>query len=605
MRGGFASVAGGLRSAGGVIGGRWLLIPPGVRWRVGAGLALAALAALVWFVLVPVAPCGFPGGDECPPGDDAVALVPDEAYGYVHANLEYDNEAYEGARTLGERLPLLGQQLTSTVLGLDGEPIAYEQDVRPWSGGEVAVALMPGPRAALEPVLMLEADDRDAALAFAASRARGAVEERDVDGVTLRVDEDGRAVVVVEGFLLSGPEEAVRAFVAADAEGTETLEDTPAFVAAREALPDERFADAWLAPEAAQALFGGEGGLAAFRTFAGPDVTEGVAISAGGDGEGAEIAVRSILDPERPASAPAPFAQLPAYEPELTGELGPETLGFVGIGEPASSLDALLAQARASAPGLARGFERLVENLRRSGGVDLEGDLFAAIGGELAAAIEPAGGDGERAAATPYLTLVATDVDTEAALRAIARLQAPISDAADPVGGEAPAFRTIDLDGVEAQSLRISPVVELTYAATDGRLIVSTRPVGVRRALAGEGGLAETEAYERTTERIGEDPVSLLGYLQLRGLIELGEQIGLGEDPLYAAVAGDLRALEAAALAVRLEDSLLSTDLDLTLGATEPAPGAQPELDPAGPEELELPDLPEGPEEGATVPDAG
>jgi hypothetical protein len=610
VRRAFADVGGGLRSAGDVIGDGWLLVPVGVRHRVVAGLALAGLLALLWFVLIPAAPCSFPGGDECPPADDAIALVPDQAWGYVHANVEYDTEAYEDARELARRLPLLGNELTRSALGLAGEPISFEQDVRPWGGGELAVALMPGPRGAPEPVLMIEADDEAAALEFARARFIGAVEEQDAGGVEVQADVRGRAAAVVGGFLMLGPLDAVRELAEDESDGGDSLEDLPAFTAAREQLPEKRFLDAYLAPEAARALFGPRSDLAPFRTFAGPEVSEGIAFSAGGAGDRVELAIRSVLDPERPPSTPAPFAQLPLYEPALVGELGEATLGFVGIGEPAASLEALLGQARASAPGLARGFERLVERVRRQGGIDIEGDLIAAIGGEIAVSIEPGGEGGAidpaapAAPGTPYLTLTATDVDTEAALRAMARLQGPIAASADPVGGEAPAFRSLDIDGVEGQSLRISPVVELTYAAWEDRLVVSTQRAGIERALEGSGGLAETPEFERATERFGEDPVSLLGYLQLRSLLELGEQVGLAEDPLYAAVASDLRALEAAALAVRLEESLLATDADLTLGAGDAA-AAEPEAEAPAPPADELPELPELPQGPASGSGAG
>ena len=53
--------------------------------------------------------------------------------------------------------------------------------------------------------------------------------------------------------------------------------------------------------------------------------------------------------------------------------------------------------------------------------------------------------------------------------------------------------------------------------------------------------------------------------------MELGEQLGLAEDPVYATFAGDFRRLEALALAVTEDDELLSTDARLLLSEADAA----------------------------------
>ena len=105
---------------------------------------------------------------------------------------------------------------------------------------------------------------------------------------------------------------------------------------------------------------------------------------------------------------------------------------------------------------------------------------------------------------------------------------------------------------------------------------MATNPVGVAQARAEGDGLAATSGFAAVTKGLP-DEVSLLSYLDLRGLIALGEQIGLGADPTYAMFAADLRALDAAALAVTDSGDELRTDLRIAVG--EPAP-AQTESSP-------------------------
>ena len=68
--------------------------------------------------------------------------------------------------------------------------------------------------------------------------------------------------------------------------------------------------------------------------------------------------------------------------------------------------------------------------------------------------------------------------------------------------------------------------------------------------------------------------MSLLAYLNLSGLLTLGEQAGLAQDPAYAALAGELHRLTALGAAVRQSPSELETDVRLIV--SESAPPSQP-----------------------------
>jgi hypothetical protein len=103
--------------------------------------------------------------------------------------------------------------------------------------------------------------------------------------------------------------------------------------------------------------------------------------------------------------------------------------------------------------------------------------------------------------------------------------------------------------------------------------VIATNPVGVEQARAEGEGLQAAGSFQQVTEDLPEE-VSLLTYLDLRGLLSLGEELGLAADPAYATYAQDLRALEAAALAVTDAEGTIRTDLRIAVGEPQ-APEVQ------------------------------
>ena len=64
------------------------------RWRGAPSWRLA----LVWSLAVPALPCEAPGGDRCPPADDAIQLVSEDALAYAHAERRPRHRAIRGGR---------------------------------------------------------------------------------------------------------------------------------------------------------------------------------------------------------------------------------------------------------------------------------------------------------------------------------------------------------------------------------------------------------------------------------------------------------------------------------------------------------------------------
>jgi Protein of unknown function (DUF3352) len=555
----------------------WLDLSIYTRRRAALGAGLLAALLVLWLVAVPALPCQAPGGDTCPPGDDAIHLVPDDALAYVHLNVDPGTQQYEEAAKVASRVPRLADQATGRLLarlpGPNGAP-DFAHDIQPWFGGQAAMAVVPTGGGVGQEVELLQASDEAAAQKFATSIAAGKTDSKAYRDVSVQVDRRGLATALVGGFLAIGNERGVREVIDVDtgAKGSGSLAGDQAASAARDALPAERLADAYLSKGGIAALVANSGGpLGTLASLISPDASQGVAAALVANDDGLEIEIRSELDADRAKAHPGFFSAFPAFKPTLAGSLPGGSLGYVGFGDPGKALTSLLKQARAEQPGLAAAVGDLLKQVKDLGDVDLEQDLLPSLGGEGAFALQPApaGGNGRgdkgrapTSSQIPFLEFVAGDVDTERASRAVARLQGPITQALNPTGLHAPSFTEHRVRGVTAHSVSISPTVDLTYAIAGSSLVIATNPAGVDQVVRGKGGLDGEDLFRQATAGFPGE-LSVLGYLNLGGVFALGEQSGLAEDPAYATFASEIHKLEALGLAIQSSSDQLSTDVRL------------------------------------------
>ena len=149
---------------------------------------------------------------------------------------------------------------------------------------------------------------------------------------------------------------------------------------------------------------------------------QGVAASVSVEGDFADISIRSDLDSEESEASPGFFAALPKFRPSLTADVGGDSLAYLGLGDPSSSVDSLREQAAAEAPALLSAFDRFEATLQRDGGISLEEDLLPLLGSEVALSVEPVIDESAPvtpgtvvSSGTPYVSLIAAGVDeTEA-----------------------------------------------------------------------------------------------------------------------------------------------------------------------------------------------
>ncbi len=566
------------------LGRRWRDLERSTRARISALAGVAVAAALVVFVVLPNAPCEFPGGEECAPADDALPLVPATALAYAHVNLDAENPQAERAAELAGRTPLIAAEALGRLLGLAvgarGEAPEVSQ-ISPWFKGEAAFAVLPGTERDLEQVQLLEYADEDEARAYAESIVAAGARSAEHEGVEVFEDERGLAAALVDGFVAIGSADGVRAVIdAARGDEAETLAGDEVATAVLEELPADRLAEAYLSRDGVEAFVEPEDGpLAALEPLVGAEVSAGVAASLSVAGDSYRVAVRSALGDDGAGPASAFFAAFAPFEPKLAARLPADTLAYAGFGDPGSTLGGLLDQATARAPDIAAGLARLIANLRAAEGVDLEADLLDALGSEAALAVLPrraAEGDvepqvGEPAEPftleglenVPYVAFLADEVDSERAREALARLQRPLIDELGVRLG-APTFRDVRVGDVTAHVLDVSRAVQFTYALADSLLVIANDSAAVEEASGDADRLADSLAFQRATESLPEEP-SLLAYLDVAGLLRYAERAGLAEDPAYARVAGDLAQLETIGLAVTAHEGRLDTDLALTV----------------------------------------
>ena len=107
----------------------------------------------------------------------------------------------------------------------------------------------------------------------------------------------------------------------------------------------------------------------------------------------------------------------------------------------------------------------------------------------------------------------------------------------------------------------LTPALQLSYAALDGDLIVSTALSGIADAKKGEH-LDQSADFKRVLGSRPKSPSALV-FLDLQKLLALADQAGLGSNPTYAAVRDDLKKIGAAGAVLSREGNDIDAELRL------------------------------------------
>ena len=511
--------------------------------------------------------------------DDAAELVPADALAYLHVDLDPDSEQYQQAATIAARVPLISRQVVARALGglipaRTGRRPTSTATSGPGSAARRRSRSCPGGRGARAACSCSRPPTTSGAAPSPTELAAGrsaATSTRDRGSAPTR---PGLASAVVGGFLVIGTADGVRGGRSTSRHGDgDSLAGRPRGRRCDPtSSPTTRLAEAYVSPH----------GIARpDRRSARPLVVAGAVRRlrleprrGRGARRRATTASRSRSAARSTPSGPRGIAgvllRLPALRAELPGRSPAEALAYVGSATRRTRRGAARPGERRGARARCRALETCSTALRSLGRRRPSSGAAARARrrGRAGAAVRPGRGRrarGRRAgddAGARSLELDRRRASTRSApARRWPRLQGPIAEAlATPVASRRRSSSRSEVAGVEAQSLRISPTVNLTYAA-------STTEAG-RRDRPGRGRAGrERRRRARRGRRASSGPPTgfpdecrSLAYLNLADLLALGEREGLAEDPAYATFAEELRKLEALGLAVTSGEDELATD---------------------------------------------
>ena len=507
------------------------------RLDAATGIAAVALFGVVLLVIALIS--GSPnGGGE----DNAIDVVPADAYVYAHADLDPNTSQVEQALSLASRFPNFDTIAQGAFGALSGGNVDLHGDVLSWIGDEAAAAEVPAPGGAPQPLLLLAIRDRAGAQRFAQS----------VGG------KGGLASKEQNGFMLLGSRAALTAATLTADGKAPSLASDDAATEVRDSLPSDRLADVYVSEEGIGRLLSGRPGAAEqLDTFTDFSASRGIGAALVAHDNGLELRLSSLLDAGRAKADPPFFAAFPVFQPSLASTLAPDTLALLSVGDPSSTVRRLLDQADAALPGISAAFDRLDRNLEQQGNVGITRDVLPLLQNEAAAAVAPG-------SAVPYVTLVFDDVDEQKASDAVAGLVAPLIRAVNPATtGQAPTLTQKKVGDVTVHAVQLSQAIDLSYAVTGGRLIVSTNPRGVEQAVSGSENLASQASYQAVTAGAS-GGVSALLFLNLKGLVQLARPRGLGQ--IIAGFEQDVARLQALGLTVKSSSDSLETRIFLDIG---------------------------------------
>ncbi len=541
----------------------WLKRARGTRIRIGAVAGVLVLYSLIKFTALPGVPCQLSAAKECPPADETIALVPENALLFGHLTLDRDTEQWERAEDAFESLAdlqtILAAELPSAVPTPSGADLDLGSDVLPWADQDLAVVLLPGPERTSVPLFIAGVGDREAAEQFLARIAPPGEPEAQRHGdAALTVYPEGFGAAYIGDNLAFGNETAVRVAIDVDTGAVPALEDSVQD-AAREQLPEARFAEVYLSRQGVRRLLAdGAGAASQLETFIDYEATSAVAAALVARDEGLEVDLISRLDPERVEGKPSFFSRLPEFEPDLAGEAGARAIGYVGVGEFGPTLADLLGQTGPAAQGVVGSLQSLASRLEQEAGVNPLRDLLPALGGQAAVVAEPTDG-------IPFASLIVEGVDTDRAKEALAGLQGPLLRALGPSAtARVPSFQESEVEGVTVHSVQASPTVNLSYAVFDGILVISTDPAGIAQVRAGGESLRDSEPYDLVTGELP-DEVSALVFLNLDELFGQVTRTDLVEDPFFANLSVLFENASSLGLAANGSDEAIRTELFLAL----------------------------------------
>lgn len=507
-------------------------------------IALAALLVAVFLVVVGVAENE--GGETTARPDHTARLVPADALLYVHADVDRASNQWSQATALAKKLRLL-RQLRDRLLGdltKGRAQVDPEREIYPWLGKEAAVALMADRGGTARSLILAEVADRDLAESFL-SRVAGPERTVVYRGTGISIH-GALATAFLGDFLAIGRPQNVRSAIDVRAHRIESLDAAPAFLRARAKLPGGgRLLHAYASPRGLRQVIESQPGLVGWLGRLMDDQgLEGVALSLLAEKQGLRVHFASVSGEggsqgENQEGSVGTAEERP-YHPVLQAVVPSGAAAYIDTRGASRLLSGARQLGQASLP-----FPDLLRPLRAAlatGGGALTAALGSLLQRETALVVT-------RSRDIPVLSLVISGVDETEATSLLLRVQPLLTKllAKQPVLGAIPTFEPRQIAGLDAATLRLTPALQLTFAVYAGRLIISTRSEGVRAFATSDEPIGRNPAFVSGTQ--GRPPaVTSLIFLDLRQLLALGVNVGLGRSAEFQVFEADLsnvRALSA------------------------------------------------------------
>lgn len=436
-----------------------------------------------------------------PTEDAAIALVPREAVLYGNFFIRPSNDQKMALDDLLQKFP--GIENTDDAINklielfdeqLEKEGLSYEEDVEPWLGDQIGGYMMTGGTPELPNFgILVESKDDEALRDFigevqAKDDPDADLVEREHAGVTYEVVEDdpeAGAFAFVDGFLVAGTEEAIKASI--DAGAAESLADSDKFVEATEGLRDDWLGQFYVDTGSLFSLFEDEAQMTAqdraiFESFnfEGQPPSAGVAYVTS-DSIGFETS--GGVPTEGPLAGFGSFAG-----PGLLNSLPGESWAAFGVPD-LGDLTTKIFELFGEIPGFDR--EQIESEFARETGLDLQEDLLSWMGDSglfvQGTNLQEIGGGLVVASSDPGKTGALLDT-AERMLRQEGLQPKPASEG--------------DLEGFSLQAPGMPAPV---FFLGGDRLVIAYGQSATEEAVAPEQPLGEADAFAPARDELGSD----------------------------------------------------------------------------------------------------
>ena len=420
------------------------------------------------------------GEQDAASGPSGALIAPASAAVFVSIRTDSGSNQWQQAEDLIAKFPDGRRAIDSILSELSDKGVDFEQDLQPALGPETDIVGLDLSGEG-EFVGLTQPEDTQK-LKDVLAKVDTKTVTREVDGWTAFSDSESALdhfQSAREGGTLEGSSDYQ------DAVG-QVNEDALALVYVNgSALQKELPANGGVPPQAFDSVFGGK--------------VPSMAISLAAQEDGAKVEGAALLTDENLAVAPDNF------KAGLPDEVPGGALVYVGFNNLEQALSAYRDALAEADPDVDRDIARIEAEV----GVSLEEDVFPLFAGEAALYVRPG-------FLIPEVTLVTQVDDEQAAVATVDKIVKALAEYLPAVQH----VNEVQIDGIDAKEVAVSPPVSVYYAAFDGHLVVTTSRDGIAQLRQDGDRLADDSSFKDALEQAGTpDETAGFAYVNLHDAI--------------------------------------------------------------------------------------